>query len=294
MPKTKGPNPKKMAAQTYGSMKALAAAQQGEYEIALVEKALGFCQFRAHLQTDGREVTVLVRGKNKGGAACPTRVEPGVYVIVDGDPGKMMEVMGVVNRQAALDKLRGAGRVKKAKEETDDLFEEDESSGAVAAGANLWAKRDEEREEMAQALVRRYQRREAEGGKARLAAAERVTKVAEVDAAGGAGAAEDVEEEVDIADYLGLADGEGSPKKGITSKRRLAAMAARAAEAEAEAATAKALADAEAAAWRAMAAAADDDGGVWSGAAQPLKPLEPFSKGKSWEEAADELDIDKI
>jgi hypothetical protein len=278
-------------------MKALAAAQQGEYEIALVEKALGFCQFRAHLQTDGREVTVLVRGKNKGGAACPTRVEPGVYVIVDGDPGKMMEVMGVVNRQAALDKLRGAGRVKKAKEETDDLFEE-ESGGAVAAGSNLWAKRDEEREEMAQALVRRYQRREAEGGKARLAAAERVTKVAEDAATSsvlGAGA-EDVEEEVDIADYLGLADGEGSPKKGITSKRRLAAMAAKAAEADAAAAQQRAEAASAAAAWRAMAAAAgDDDGGVWGGVpSEALKPLEPFSKGKSWEEAADELDIDKI
>lgn len=295
MPKTKGPNPKKMAAQTWGGIKALAAAEDGKYEIAIVEKALGFCQFRARLQTSKgeQEVIVLVRGKNKGGAACPTRVEPGCYVIVDGDPRKIMEVMGVVNRQTALDRLRGAGRVKLAAEAEDDLFEEE---GAVVATANLWAKRDDDREALANALVNKYRNRQADGVKMWLAVSERATKAAEAAGGGALEADVEAEEEVDIADYLGLTDGDEGGKKAITSVRRLRAIAERSAEQEAEAAAEAAQKAAVAAEWRAMAAGcADEDGGIWSAApASAMAPIRPVAQNKSWEEAADELDIDAI
>ena len=106
---------KKAAAQQWGKIKAMdAVSKGGKYLVARVEKSLGFCQFLANLQmADGslRPVTVLVRGKNKGGRFCSTRIEPGCYVVVDGDPGKVMEVITVANKQSDLDVLRRAGRL---------------------------------------------------------------------------------------------------------------------------------------------------------------------------------------
>lgn len=138
--------------------------------VARVEKPIGFCQFLAKLeQADGslRDVTVLVRGKFKGGKNCPARVETGCFVMVEGDIKRTLEVVGVVNRQSELDKLRKSGRIseKLAGEEhaLDELFDysaEDEEAEALKAKA-----KKAEKESMTDVLIAKYKQRAAAGEK---------------------------------------------------------------------------------------------------------------------------------
>lgn len=179
-------NAKKMAAQTYAKIKSLdAATTEGKYYIARVEKALGNCGFEAVIELPNgklHNVQVLVRGKMKGGRACATRVEVGCFVLADGDiEKKVLEVVGVVNRQAELDKLKKSGRVSKSftasaekrAADEDDLFESD---GEDDREEDIWNKKDEERSAEAAQILGRYMKREAEGVRYRAAAAERAVE----------------------------------------------------------------------------------------------------------------------
>jgi hypothetical protein len=178
-------NAKKMAAQAYTKMKSLdAATTDGKYYVARVEKALGNCGFQATIELpNGRvhEVQVLVRGKMKGGRACATRVEVGCFVLADGDISKkVLEVVGVVNRQAELEKLKRSGRVSRSfveaaerkhnGQDDEDLFDRD---GAEEQEQGIWDKKDEERSAQADEILGRYIQREAAGVRYRAAAAER-------------------------------------------------------------------------------------------------------------------------
>lgn len=167
---------KKRAAQTWGKLKAIeAATKEGKYIIAKVEKAIGFCQFSAKAELPNgqvRDVTVLVRGKFKGGKTCVTRIESGCYVMVEGDLSKTLEIVGVVNTQNDVEKLKRSGRIAKLVDEDDlDEFfdrsgEDDDGEkliGAVeddAAGAILKKKKeratDEGSKNAADELVSRY------------------------------------------------------------------------------------------------------------------------------------------
>jgi hypothetical protein len=289
----KRPNAKKIASRQYQNSKTLeAAASEGKYLLARVEKSLGFCQFSAVLQTPSglRPVTVLIRGKFKGGRSSDCYVEPGVYVLAEGDPSKTMEVVGVVNRQKALETLRRAGRVSErlvdGPAEDDDLFERSE---APAAAADIWAKRDEEREALAEDLVARYKRREALGARRIQAEADR--KVAEAALAAAAALEADDEEPAEAA----VAAPEAPSKKPITSARRLRALQLAAEAAAAEERAAREAEEAEAAAWRARIAAldaaeraeAEEEARLAVAAAEfRNRPM-----AKSWE---DEVDIDAI
>ena len=165
----RGSNAKKKAAQAWGKMKALeAATMEGKYMIARVEKALGFCQFTAKLEmTDGslRDVTVLVRGKFKGGKGSATCVDPGCFVMVEGDISRILEVVGVVNRQSDMERLRKSGRVSKKllgeHADIDDLF--DRSEEASKEEAEKAKRKEEGGETAADELVSRY-RQKAEAG----------------------------------------------------------------------------------------------------------------------------------
>ena len=143
-------NAKKIASQEWTNIKSLnAATKEGKYVIARVEKSLGFCQFlcQAELPQGGIiPVTALVRGKMKGGRNAPSRVEVGCYVLVDGDLTKLVEVVGVVNRQEGFNKLKNSGRVSRTLmegvAEMDDFFdrsEEERSDEADEEEFNLWA-----------------------------------------------------------------------------------------------------------------------------------------------------------
>jgi hypothetical protein len=211
-------NAKKMAAQAYTKMKSLdAATTDGKFYIARVEKALGNCGFQATIELpNGRvqEVQVLVRGKMKGGRACATRVEVGNFVLADGDiTKKVLEVVGVVNRQAELDKLKRSGRVsrgfveaveRKQNGEDEDIFDRE---GVDAQEEGIWEKKDEERSAQAAQLLGRYMQREAEGVRYRLAAAERAGPVTTD------GAADDEDDWEDAEDDGGAAGGGGAPRR---------------------------------------------------------------------------------
>jgi hypothetical protein len=191
----RGGSSKKAAAQQWGKIKAMeAATKDGKYLIARVEKSIGFCQFLAKLQMpDGsiRDTTVLVRGKNKGGRHCATRVDVGCFVMVEGDASKkIMEVISVANKQSDLERLRRAGRVsdKLAGEEheLDDLFElaEDEEDDDMKKTEKERAEKEKSR---AEELVARYRLRAEAGVKTR----------AEFDIDRGLVGVEDAPEEVD-------------------------------------------------------------------------------------------------
>jgi hypothetical protein len=146
----KRPNAKKMASQAWSKVKTLdAAVSSGSYIVGHVKKNLGFCQFLCDIQTSAGkvvEVTALIRGKMKGGKTCPTRVEIGHYLLLEGDTKKTMEVVGVVNTRPEFETLKKSGRVSKAlleeDKEDDDLFDRSEEKAAVE---DIWAKRDDER-----------------------------------------------------------------------------------------------------------------------------------------------------
>jgi hypothetical protein len=166
-------NAKKKAAQAWGKMKALeAATTEGKYMIARVEKALGFCQFTAKLEmTDGslRDVTVLVRGKFKGGKGSATCVDPGCFVMVEGDISRILEVVGVVNRQSDMERLRKSGRVSKKllgeHADIDDLFDRSEEESKEEG--HKTKKREEGGETAAEELVGRYRQKAEAGSKLR-------------------------------------------------------------------------------------------------------------------------------
>lgn len=128
-------NVKKAASAMYGTHKAIQDAMDGKYLIAKIEKALGFCAFNAIVEMPNgstRPVQVLVRGKYKGSKG-PTRIEPGCFVIVDGDPmgSKMLEVVGIANQQSAVDSLKAAKRGKAFVHDAglmDDLFDRSEDA----------------------------------------------------------------------------------------------------------------------------------------------------------------------
>ncbi len=198
-----------------------AATVENKYLIAKVEKALGFCQFQAKLEMrDGslRDVTVLVRGKNKGGRNCVTRVEAGCFVMVeDSDPKKVMEIISVANKQVDLDRLRRAARVSDRlageEHELDDLFELPEDEDDLDRKKEQ--KENAERElSRAEELVLRYMQRAEAGVKTR----------AEADLERGVFGVEDAPEELDDEDDGGAAAG-GAPRR----RRRVKPLAAPAA-----------------------------------------------------------------
>jgi hypothetical protein len=176
-------NAKKMAAQAYTKIKSLdAATSEGKYYVARVEKALGNCGFQAVIETSTglREVQVLVRGKMKGGRACATRVEVGCFVLADGDINKkVLEVVGVVNRQPELEKLKRSGRVSTkfvadagaagGGDGLDDLFDRE----GAEQEEGIWDKKDEERSAQADEILGRYMQRQAAGVRYRAFALER-------------------------------------------------------------------------------------------------------------------------
>jgi hypothetical protein len=285
-------NPKKMAAQQFGKIKALdEAIKSGKYNVVKVDKAVGFCQFtgKVDLGRQLRDVLVLVRGKNKGGKNCATRVAPGCYVLTEGEPGKTMEIVGVVNRQAEVEQLRAGGRLSEALrnyavegagvgtgDDLDDLFERGEEEGADLAG-DAWGKVDEEREAQATELLARYQKkRVAAGGKTLEDDVLRGGKVAVAD-----GSEEEDEDEAPPAE-----DAEGAHyaarHKPVTSKRRLRKLAEEAAAEAAAAAEGLGLADA--AYWEEQRRLASLEEEAVALASRPVPDR--------WD--ADEVDIDAI
>jgi hypothetical protein len=285
----KRPNAKKMASQAWSKVKTLdAAVCSGSYIIGHVKKNLGFCQFLCDVQTPRKvvEVTALIRGKMKGGKTCPTRVEIGHYLLLEGVLSKTMEVVGVVNTRPEFETLKRAGRISDAllekEHEDDDLFDRSEEK---AATEDIWAKRDEEREAEAAHLVNRYRRAEA-GVRYRL------SRVSVDDSAPTAPVAEEgfalwadaeVEVAAEPAAEVKPEKGSGPAHREITSTRRLAAMAAaEAAERAAEEAEARA-------AWEAMNAvlAKEEELDAYVAAAKA-----PRAVPTSWED--EEVDIDSI
>lgn len=285
----KRPNSKKIAARQYQNSKTLEAAASGKYLLARVEKSLGFCQFSAQLETPSglRPVTVLIRGKFKGGRSSDCYVEAGCYVLAEGDPSKTMEVVGVVNRQKAFEQLRSIGRVSErlttGSDAEDDLFERSE---APAAAADIWAKRDQEREALAEDLVARYQRRKDLGERTRKAVADR----AAAEAALAIAAALEAEE----AEPAVAAEAPHS-KKAITSARRLRKLQLLAEEAAAAEREAREAEEAEAAAWRARLASMEAEEAAQAEENARLAVIAAEFRArvptKSWE---DEVDIDAI
>lgn len=159
-------NPKKLAAVLHSTAKALDEATVGQHLVAKVEKALGNCAFAAvvELPTGATMATqVLIRGKFKGGSRNGVnRVIPGCYVLVEGDPtkAKVLEVVGVVNRQSGLERLKRSdrGAALTHEEDLDDLFERSEEDEEEL---DPWAKElDEHVEKRAEGLAARYGRKE--------------------------------------------------------------------------------------------------------------------------------------
>jgi hypothetical protein len=289
----KRPNAKKMASQAWSKVKTLdAAVSSGSYIIGHVKKNLGFCQFLCDVQiSPGKtsEITALIRGKMKGGKTCPTRVEIGHYLLLEGDPKKTMEVVGVVNTRPEFETLKRAGRIsdallEKDAEDDDDLFDRSEEKAAVE---DIWAKRDEEREAEAAHLVNRYRRAEA-GVRYRLSrlGAEKETDAVEPVAEEGFALWADAEPEV-VAEPAEVKPekGSGPAHREITSKRRLAAMAA-------EEAAARAAEEAEARAfWMEATSALAAVEAAEAAAEEALKALASRKVADCWE---DEIDIDAI
>lgn len=255
-------NGKKAAAQQWGKMKALeAATTEGKYILARVEKAIGFCQFQAKAEMpDGsvRDVTVLVRGKFKGGKNCATHVEAGCFVLVQGDIGRTLEIVGVVNRQSEMNKLRQSGRMSKKlmgdDQDLDDLFDHSEEEAAL--GPEGKAQKEEGND-----LVSRYRRRAEAGQKLR----------SEIDMVRGL----KQEDEEDVDSESEEVSGEARSGEARRPRRRKAAPAAPTQEAAEEEARRRAELAAELA------------------EAKRLDELLNRKVQKSWEDD-DELDIDAI
>jgi hypothetical protein len=290
----KRPNAKKMASQAWTKMKTLDdAVSSGSYTVGHVTKSLGFCQFLCNVQTPTGnivEVTALIRGKMKGGKTCPTRVEIGHYLLLDGDSKKTMEVVGVVNRQSELNTLKGSGRVSKAleavAEDDDDLFDRSEEKDSAE---DIWAKKDEEREAEAENLLGRYRRAEA-GVRYRATRLEAGNAAVPVDTGFDLWADAEAEVAVEVAEVpaeeVKTEKGSGPARREVTSKRRLAAIAAaEAAERAAEEAEARAS-------WEAMTLALKKEEELEASAAAAKAALASRKVPTSWED--EEVDIDSI
>jgi hypothetical protein len=193
--------------------------------------------------------------------------------------------VAVVNKQRALDRLRDKGRVSermaRGAEEAgvEDLFDRGEED---AAPRDLWAKRDDEREELAEEILARYKRR-AEGAKGRV----------EVDLLRGK-TQEDAEEERDDDEFEeGAAAGGGAAKKareaGALNRKERREAERLAAEAAAAASGDVAAADDLAALYRAHA-----EEEQYEFDARAAASFKARVSTKTWEEEADEIDIDAI
>lgn len=276
-------NAKKMAAQAYTKIKSLdAATSEGKYYVARVEKALGNCGFQAVIETPTglREVQVLVRGKMKGGRACATRVEVGCFVLADGDINKkVLEVVGVVNRQPELEKLKRSGRVSTkfvadagaagGGDGLDDLFDRE----GAEQEEGIWDKKDEERSAQADEILGRYMQRQAAGVRYRASALERQ---------GLDGAAEATADDGDWTE-----DEDGAAAGGATRRRRVRRKAPTVIPSPAESARGLNI-------WSAGATASNDDElDGFAAAAQTSKFLATRKVPDRWD-ADDEVDIDAI
>jgi hypothetical protein len=272
-------NSHRLAAQAIRLSDALSAALQGQYEIGLIEAALGNCSFRVALSSAETRVVSITSKVLKGGRSSAARAERGCFLIVD-----KQEVVGVVNNSKDLKALTKAGRVPSAllsgadgsSGGLDDFFEVDRS--AKSDELDIWAKRDEESVALAAEIEARIRRRRAgvavRNAVAPLLALDDSTPV-EVE----------VVEEAEVAEPVvpeeGSAEAPAAGRGVITSARRLRAMALKAAAEEAaiQAEIAAARAELEA---RLAAARAEEE---------QLEKLMSHAAPDCWE---DEIDIDAI
>jgi hypothetical protein len=294
----KRPNAKKIAAKEMRKQTALASAEAGECTVARVIKCLGFCQFL--LEGPGKtEFKGLARGLVKGGGAnSSTRIRPDTYVIltcteaeVTKSPETLREIVGVANRRDEIQRLKKAGRVSRELD-LDDLFDRfvEEDEEAADLNQDIWADANPAKKKAAQMsaeaasqaaeLLARYRKAQA-GVKSQVAGcvhAERHVALAESEEA-----APEAEEGFGLWD-AGAAETREKPekpvtgKREITSKRRLAALAAAEAAAAAPEEMARALA------WAAASAEFEREQAA-------LAELEARTVPANWE---DEIDIDAI
>lgn len=295
----KKPNAKKIAAKEMRKQGALASAEAGECLVTRVVKCLGFCQFL--LEGPGKtEMKGLARGLVKGGGAnSSTRIRPDTYVILTcteaqakRSPQTIWEIVGVANRREDIDRLKKAGRVSRELD-LDDLFDrftEEDEEAAADVNEDIWADANPNKKKAAQQaaeaasqaaeLLARYRKAQA-GVKSQVAACVHA----------GRHAAEEADEAPEAEEGFGLWESaEAAPaekvsgpvvpggKRQITSKRRLAALAAAEAAAAAPEEMARALA------WAAASAEFEREQAA-------LAELESRRVPANWE---DEIDIDAI
>lgn len=290
----KRPNAKKIAAKEMRKQGALASAEAGECLVTRVVKCLGFCQFL--LEGPGKtEMKGLARGLVKGGGAnSSTRIRPDTYVILTcteaqakRSPQTIWEIVGVANRREEIDRLKKAGRVSRELD-LDDLFDRftEEDEEAADLNQDIWADANPNKKKAAQMsaeaasqaaeLLARYRKAQA-GVKSQVPvcvhAGRHVAPVAEE-------ADEEAEEGFGLWESTEKVSGPVVPggKREITSKRRLAALAAAEAAAAAPEEMARALA------WAAANAEFEREQAA-------LAEIENRSVPANWE---DEIDIDAI
>lgn len=275
MPKL--PNAKKMASRAVRQEAALDSALSGKYEIALVEKSLGRSQFNVLIGKTPRTVAVtsaVLRCGPNGGSY----ITAGSYVIVEGT-----EVLGVVAANSkGFKALRKAGRIpeERSADPFDDLF--DASEGAKE---DIWARTDAAREErvaLADELAARYRRRNAGlASKGKEVVLDSTVEEVEVEAEVEEVPAEETEEQKEAR--------ESRAAGGLNRKERRALAALQEAEAAARAEEAARLAEIAAIYRR-----AEEEEAAEVVAERLAAARRSWVATKSWEEEADEIDIDAI
>jgi hypothetical protein len=214
-------------------------------------------------------------------------VEVGNFVLADGDLSKkVLEVVGVVNRQAELDTLKRSGRVSRGfveaterkrngNEEDDDIFDRE----GVEQEEGIWEKKDEERSAEAAQLLGRYMQREAAGVRYRLSEVER-TGAAAV-------AAVATEDDADDWEYVEDEDNGAAGGGGAAPRRRRVKKMVTFLPNPAEAADGLNL-------WSAGATATEvEDAEISSAWGAAAKSVTTRKVPKSWEDD-EELNIDAI
>jgi hypothetical protein len=302
MPK-RGPNPKKLAAAKIKNLTAVEEAAGGKYDIGQVLNVHGFKSFKIKI-VGAKERTVSITSKLfQGGQHSAYFVQRNDWLIVEDK-----EVVGVINarNRAAFDELQSAGRIPvdatmSGLEEFFDVEEDDEDKKAADA---TWDTKEAKSKREAELMASRQQ--QGDDLAARILAKRR-GEVARAAAAPLLGASEDdrgldvfeVSDEEDeglpeeLAEHRADASGAGggSGRRGITSKRRLAAIAAReAAEAlaaESPEERAERLAQ-EAALAAAAAEAAAEEERDWQ-AERALADLKKQAAEKNWDEFIDAI-----
>jgi hypothetical protein len=292
----KRPNAKKLAAKEMRKQDSLASVEAGELLVARVVKGLGFCQFQ--LEGPGKiELKGLVRGLLKGGGAnSSTRVLPGCYVFLTcteaqakKSPKTIWEISGVANRRDEVQRLMAAGRLPPDLDldGLDELFATDESvpdtNIDIWADANPKKKRAaqmqaEAASQMAELLVR-YRKAQA-GEKSQVATCLHAERHEDDETPERPEEAEEAFALWDAAESAEAPAAGSAPsgKRQITSKRRLAALAAAEAAAAAPEELARALA------WAAANAEFEREQAALAELNNRVVPT-------TWE---DELDIDAI